>query len=208
MIRLSAAIAVVLLGTTAVATARPHHHHHHHHHRHRHHIVVHRHPKLTHANAAHRHQDSEVAHQVAEPDGPARKRRPIRSASSAGSSRPPLRAAGGFVDLARTMLGETAGQLGLPPSLWCADFVNLVLRKEGRAGTGSRVAASFAHYGRPISGPQVGAIAVMSRRGGGHVGIVSGIDASGNPIIISGNSRGRVRETTYRPGRIYAYRMP
>ena len=36
-------------------------------------------------------------------------------------------------------------------------------------------------------GPQVGAIAVMGRRGGGHVGVVSGIDANGNPIIVSGN---------------------
>ena len=208
MIRLFAAIVVVLLGTTAVATARPHNHHHHHHHRHRHHIVVHRHAKLTHANAAHRRQDSEAARQVAEPERPGKEAAPHKESAVGGIISAPFRTAGGLAGLARTMLGETAGQLGLPRLLWCADFVNLVLRKEGRAGTGSRVAASFAHYGRPISGPQVGAIAVMSRRGGGHVGIVSGIDASGNPIIISGNSRGRVRETTYRPGRIYAYRMP
>ena len=38
----------------------------------------------------------------------------------------------------------------------------------------------------------------MSRgRRGGHVGVVSGIDASGNPIIISGNHGRRVAEAVY-----------
>jgi uncharacterized protein (TIGR02594 family) len=55
----------------------------------------------------------------------------------------------------------------------------------------------------------VGAIAVMSRGArGGHVGVVSGIDANGNPIIISGNHGRRVAESTYSRGRIYAYVMP
>jgi len=49
---------------------------------------------------------------------------------------------------------------------------------------------------------------VMARRGGGHVGIVSGIDASGNPIVVSGNSRNRVREAPISRGRIYAYVVP
>ena len=71
------------------------------------------------------------------------------------------------------------------------------------------MASSFAHYGQRISGPQVGAIAVMSRgRGGGHVGIITGIDASGNPIMISGNNGNRVREAPISRGRIYAYVMP
>ena len=86
--------------------------------------------------------------------------------------------------------------------------MNYVLARTGRRGTGSDTAASFAHYGTRISGPQVGAIAVMSRRGGGHVGIVSGFDGSGNPILISGNNGNRVRETSYSKGRIYAYVLP
>jgi uncharacterized protein (TIGR02594 family) len=60
-----------------------------------------------------------------------------------------------------------------------------------------------------VSGPQVGAIAVMSRgKRGGHVGVVSGFDKSGNPIVISGNHGGRVAEAVYPRGRIYAYVMP
>jgi uncharacterized protein (TIGR02594 family) len=94
-------------------------------------------------------------------------------------------------------------------SLWCARFTNMVLQHSGYRGTGSDMASSFAKYGQRVSGPQVGAIAVMSRgRRGGHVGIITGIDASGNPIMISGNNGNRVREAPVSRGRIYAYVMP
>ena len=93
-------------------------------------------------------------------------------------------------------------------SLWCARFMNMVLERSGHRGTGSDLARSFASYGQRVSGPQIGAIAVMARRGGGHVGVVSGIDASGNPILVSGNNRNRVVEAPIARGRIYAYVMP
>ena len=93
--------------------------------------------------------------------------------------------------------------------LWCARFMNMVLQRSGHTGTGSDMARSFSSYGQRISGPQVGAIAVMSRgRRGGHVGVVSGIDPKGNPIIVSGNHGNRVAESVYSRGRIYAYVMP
>src|SRR5215212_12242378 len=57
-------------------------------------------------------------------------------------------------------------------SLWCARFMNMVLQHTGHRGTGSDMARSFASYGQRVSGPQIGAIAVMGRRGGGHVGVV------------------------------------
>jgi len=93
-------------------------------------------------------------------------------------------------------------------SLWCARFMNMVLQRTGHRGTGSDMASSFAHYGHRVSGPQVGAIAVMGRGGGGHVGIITGVDAHGNPIMISGNNGNRVREAPISRGRIYAYVMP
>lgn len=111
-----------------------------------------------------------------------------------------------LVAKARAYLGTNPTGMG---ALWCARFMNMVLEKSGRRGTGSNMARSFASYGQRVSGPQVGAIAVMSRgRGGGHVGIVSGIDKSGNPIIISGNHNRKVGEAVYPRGRIYAYVMP
>jgi uncharacterized protein (TIGR02594 family) len=107
---------------------------------------------------------------------------------------------------ARRYLGGNPTDRG---SLWCARFMNMVLQHSGYRGTGSDMARSFASYGQRISGPQVGAIAVMGRRGGGgHVGIITGIDAQGNPIMISGNNGNRVREAPISRGRIYAYVMP
>lgn len=119
-------------------------------------------------------------------------------------------ATGGFggsslVSEARRYLGGNPTGRG---SLWCARFMNMVLQHTGHRGTGSDMASSFAHYGQRVSGPQVGAIAVMSRRGGGHVGIITGVDAKGNPIMISGNNGHRVREAPVSRGRIYAYVMP
>ena len=111
------------------------------------------------------------------------------------------------------LVAEARRYLGTNPtnrtSLWCATFMNMVLERTGYRGTGSNLARSFASYGRRVAGPQVGAIAVMSRgRNGGHVGVVSGIDSKGNPIIVSGNHNRRVAEATYPRGRIYAYVVP
>lgn len=93
--------------------------------------------------------------------------------------------------------------------LWCATFMNLVLAKLGYAGTNSDAAKSFAYYGRRISEPQIGAIAVLTRgKNGGHVGVVSGVDKNGNPIIISGNHNKRVGEAVYARSRVIAYVMP
>ena len=111
------------------------------------------------------------------------------------------------------LVSEARKYLGTNPTarkrLWCATFMNLVLAKVGYAGTNSDAAKSFAHYGHRISEPQVGAIAVLTRgKRGGHVGVVSGIDKHGNPIIISGNHGHRVGEAIYPRARVIAYVMP
>jgi uncharacterized protein (TIGR02594 family) len=92
-------------------------------------------------------------------------------------------------------------------SLWCGAFMDMVLKRTGHRG-GGNLARAYAHYGTKVSHPQVGAIAVMARKGGGHVGVVSGIDSSGNPIIISGNHNNRVAESVYPKGRIITYVLP
>jgi uncharacterized protein (TIGR02594 family) len=112
-----------------------------------------------------------------------------------------------------SLVFEARKYMGTNPTarkrLWCATFMNMVLAKAGYAGTNSDAAKSFAYYGRRISEPQVGAIAVLSRgRRGGHVGVVSGVDSHGNPIIISGNHNKRVGEAVYSRARVIAYVMP
>jgi hypothetical protein len=41
-----------------------------------------------------------------------------------------------------------------------------------------------------------------------HVGVVSGVDANGNPIIVSGNHNRTVGESVYPRSRIAAYVLP
>ncbi len=127
-----------------------------------------------------------------------------------GSAANAAAVSGGFGS--SSLVSEARRYLGGNPtsrrSLWCARFMNMVLEHTGHRGTDSDMANSFARYGQRISGPQVGAIAVMGRRGGGHVGIITGVDARGNPIMISGNNANRVREAPVSRGRIYTYVMP
>ena len=113
------------------------------------------------------------------------------------------------------LITEARKYIGTNPTAmqrrWCARFLNLVLNKTGYRGTGSDAARSFASYGRRVNEPRIGAIAVLSRgknQNFGHVGIVTGVDANGNPVIISGNHGRRVAELTYPRGRVIAYVMP
>jgi uncharacterized protein (TIGR02594 family) len=111
------------------------------------------------------------------------------------------------------LVSEARKYMGTNPTdrkrLWCATFMNFVLAKVGYAGTNSDAARSFAYYGRRISQPRVGAIAVLTRgKHGGHVGVVSGIDKNGDPIIISGNHNRLVGEGLYSRSRVIAYVMP
>ena len=110
-----------------------------------------------------------------------------------------------------TLVSEARKYIGSNPtgrgSLWCGAFMDLVLKRTGHTG-GGNLASGYARYGTRVSGPQVGAIAVMGRNGGGHVGVVSGIDPNGNPIIVSGNHNRTVAESVYPRGRITAYVLP
>ncbi len=116
---------------------------------------------------------------------------------------------GGYT--ANGLVADARKYIGTNPtgrkSLWCGAFMDKVLRDTGHKG-GGNLALGYLHYGRRVSGPQVGAIAVIGRRGGGHVGVVSGIDANGNPIIVSGNHNHTVAEAVYPRSRVEAYVVP
>jgi uncharacterized protein (TIGR02594 family) len=131
--------------------------------------------------------------------------------SSTGSKSSPTSSTGS--KSSSSLVAEARRWIGTNPtgrsSLWCADFMNFVLSRTGHRVHNSRSARSFASYGRPLPGPQVGAIAVLSRGAyGGHVGIVTGFDRSGNPIIISGNVEKRVEEIPFPRSRVIAYVAP
>ena len=130
--------------------------------------------------------------------------KPTQSASKSGETNPLLEAL--------RWKGATAPQVGVPSELWCADFMNFILGQTGQSGTGSRAARSFLKYGKPLDGPRVGAIVVLSRNGGhsesGHVGIVRGTDGEGNPVVISGNHGNKVSESIYKKEKVLGYFMP
>ena len=107
-------------------------------------------------------------------------------------------------------MGASSRQVGVPyPDLWCADFVNFILRRTGHPTTNSRAAKSFLDYGKRIDSPRVGAIVVLIRaKNGGHVGIVRGTDGAGNIIVISGNHGNKVWESPYPKSRVLGYVIP
>lgn len=117
----------------------------------------------------------------------------------------PASAGFGLVSRAEAYLGKTAAQIGLPRSLWCADFLNMLLG----GGTGSRQAESYRRYGSPAEYGCEGCIAVISpcRARHWHVGIVAGYDAAGNPIIVSGNHSHRVGKGAYPRRCVRSYRQ-
>lgn len=91
---------------------------------------------------------------------------------------------------------------------WCAKSLNMWLKRSGKRGCGGNTAISCLRAGRKISGPRVGAIAVMKH----HVGIVKEV-SGGHVTLVSGNNRGRagarkVGVSKYARGRVIAYVWP
>ncbi len=108
-----------------------------------------------------------------------------------------------LVEKARALLGQTAAQLGLPRSLWCADFIAKIAPDAARKVDNPRWARDYAEL--PKTEPKPGAIVVLTRGRGGHIGVLDRFDRNGNPIIISGNHGHKVGIGTYPKGRVLAY---
>ncbi len=103
---------------------------------------------------------------------------------------------------ARSFIGETAYQVGVRPTLWCSAFLRKIT---GARDVDDRALSWERHH---HVAPQVGAVVTMGRRGGGHVGVVSGFTQHGDPIVISGNHGHRVSESVYPRRRIRAWVSP
>lgn len=121
-----------------------------------------------------------------------------------GGARTAPAAGGGALAIARRYIG---GNPTGKSSLWCADFMNLVERRAGREGAGSRMAMAYLGYGTRVSKPQPGDIVVLSRKGGGHVGYFVGWE-DGKIVVLSGNHGRKVGIGTYPASRVVGYRRP
>jgi uncharacterized protein (TIGR02594 family) len=162
------------------------------------------------ARPAYRHHAAQVAVQQQNIGGLSDDRYPVAAEPKATSGHSGRRshtsdAYGGATS--DSLVSEARRYIGTNPtgrgSQWCGAFMDMVLKHTGHNG-GGNLARAYARYGTRVAGPQVGAIAVMNH----HVGVVSGIDPNGNPIIVSGNHNRTVAESVYPRGRIAAYVMP
>jgi uncharacterized protein (TIGR02594 family) len=70
-------------------------------------------------------------------------------------------------------------------------------------------ALAWAGWGEATPGPDHGAIAVLTRNGGGHVGFVTGVSPDGRKIrLLGGNQADAVSEAWFHADRVTAYRLP
>lgn len=87
--------------------------------------------------------------------------------------------------------------------VWCGRFMAMIAPTAASHVRNPNLAKAWLAL-RHTSG-SVGDIAVLGRRGGGHVGVVTGFDSAGNPVIVSGNHGHRVGEGVYARGRVLAF---
>ncbi len=82
---------------------------------------------------------------------------------------------------------------------WCAHFASYVLQRTGHRPLANGMASSALSYGRRLSEPRVGALAVVTTRIGyaAHVGFVSGVRSDGSIELISGNWGRRVSDAPF-----------
>lgn len=117
----------------------------------------------------------------------------------AGISRHSVSRAGRHVHTKTANVGDPR------PRAWCGWQMRQWFHVADRA---YNVARKWASWGSPARGPAPGTIAVFARRGGGHVGIVTGVPGPGRIVLKSGNDGHAVRERERSTRGIIAYRWP
>ena len=102
------------------------------------------------------------------------------------------------------------GEIAHDSTPWCAAFVGAMLKRAGKAATGSLLARSYLAWGDAIYAPRVGAIAVLSRGddvGAGHVGFIVG-EAGTRVFLLGGNQSDAVTVGAFDQGCVLGYRWP
>jgi len=95
--------------------------------------------------------------------------------------------------------------MGVDPTStpWCAAFINALLEKQGRRGSGELTAASFLRWGKKTMKPKPGDIVVMNH----HVTIFLGFSDDGKYVTtIGGNQNHMVQISEYPTRRVLSFR--
>mgnify|MGYP001566517174 CR=1 FL=1 len=91
---------------------------------------------------------------------------------------------------------------------WCSAFVNWCIERAGYEGTDSAWAKSWLKWGKKITTPRRGCIAVFKRDGNkGHVAFYVGETAT-HVRVLGGNQNDAVNESEYEQERLLGYRVP
>lgn len=94
---------------------------------------------------------------------------------------------------------------------WCSSFVNWVMTQAGYKGTNSALAISWAKWGKKVTKPAYGAIAVFhwnpTVNKKGHVGFVVGKEGS-RIQVLGGNQKDQVKVSSYSTKSVIAYVFP
>ena len=92
-------------------------------------------------------------------------------------------------------------------TFWCSAFVNWCVEKAGFAGSNSAWARSWLNWGRSVSKPRRGCIAIFRRGTGGHVAFY--VDAVGADYrVLGGNQSDAVCIAKYPKARLIGFRVP
>jgi uncharacterized protein (TIGR02594 family) len=107
---------------------------------------------------------------------------------------------------------STTGNAKDDETAWCSSFVNWVMKKAGHVGTNSAAAVSWAKWGKKLTKPAYGAIAVIDWDGPGpgwkgHVGFVVGM-SGGQIQLLGGNQSDQVKVSPFGTGKVIAYVVP
>lgn len=93
---------------------------------------------------------------------------------------------------------------------WCGSFIAFIMIKSGEGSVKNAFRAkAWKKFGTSISHPVLGAIAIKSRQGGGHVGLIVGISQSGKSLyILGGNQNDEVNIKRYPKNVFTNFRVP
>ncbi len=106
-----------------------------------------------------------------------------------------------LLEVASRYVGRFGPSLGLPSRLWCRDFVNFVLAKNGTPpGNHSRRAIDALRLGSRVRDPRPGDLAVMRN----HVTIFARFK-TGQVIGLGGNQGRRVKLSSYSAARVVGF---
>jgi uncharacterized protein (TIGR02594 family) len=92
-------------------------------------------------------------------------------------------------------------------TFWCSAFVNWCVEKAGYAGSNSAWARSWLTWGKSVTRPRRGCIAVFKRGTGGHVAFYVGT-AGAQYQVLGGNQHDAVCVAEYEKASLLGFRVP